>query len=238
MVSFFGMNVETFSRNPPIKWFFISAVPFMVLVLGLWFLLKQTFAMSRLTPTVPRQRGAYEAMSAELRSRRPDLWMPQGPREYVRPADRASELKLALIRRWTAIVVGRNAAEPVDSWSRLKHRLIRRWTDEIVLAPPEPGPESGASGGQPGQPGPVPVAPTAPAAGTGIHTHGKTVGFNMHEVPDDDDAEANANAMVEERPAHLPRREDEPLAHLPVSGTGGKGDGGREGGRHEGKTDK
>ena len=248
MVSFFGMNVATFKDDPPLKWFFVSAIPFMLLVLGLWFLLRRSFSRSSLLPAVRQQRAAFEAVSAELESRRPDLWMRQGPRENVRPADRASQLKLALVRSMTAATVGQlvplNAAGPVDAagpvggWSRLKARLIRRWAEQIVLAPPEPGSESGAPE--------VPVP--SPAASE------KTVITSTHEVPDDDDAEASASVMVEERPdasrrwgassgagtsgrAHMrdvhassaaerparpPRRDDdELLAHPPVSGAGG-----------------
>ena len=191
MVSFFSMNVNTFKSNPPISWFFISSMPIMLLVLGLWFLLRQS--KSRLLPAAIQQRAAFKAVSAELESHRPDLWMCQGPRENVYPADRASQLKLALVCTMTAGAIGQHVpldavgpvdeAGPVGTWSRLKTRLIRRWPEEIVLALPEPGSESGAPE----------VPPPAPAAGE------KTAITSTHRMPDDDEVEANASAMVKER---------------------------------------
>ncbi|KAA8913609.1 hypothetical protein FN846DRAFT_771816 [Sphaerosporella brunnea] len=141
LVSFFGMNVDTFKGNPSIKWYFISAVPFMLFVLLLWYILKHLFAKSRQQPL---QRGAYEALFTELQSRRPDLFTRQGPRDYIRPADRKSRWKWRLIQHWTAgdavpRAAGSAAAEeePVGQWNRLKRYLIQRWTAEInISAPP------------------------------------------------------------------------------------------------------
>lgn len=36
LASFFGMNVNIFSGNPDVKWYFIAVVPFMTIVLLLW----------------------------------------------------------------------------------------------------------------------------------------------------------------------------------------------------------
>ncbi|KAF8247742.1 hypothetical protein K440DRAFT_600870 [Wilcoxina mikolae CBS 423.85] len=140
LCSFLGMNVDTFSNNPSIKWYFISAAPFMVIVLIFWYLLKHWFAKSR---QMPLQRGAYEALFIELQTMRPEIWTRQGPREYVHPADRISRIKWALMTRWTSGDAIPRASgisaedEPIGSWNRVKRFLIERWTREIVLAPEE-----------------------------------------------------------------------------------------------------
>ena len=36
LVGFFGMNVDTFQQNPSLKWYFISVVPLMVIILLAW----------------------------------------------------------------------------------------------------------------------------------------------------------------------------------------------------------
>ncbi|KAK4938522.1 hypothetical protein LTR10_021054 [Elasticomyces elasticus] len=36
LAGFFGMNVDIFSHNPDVKWYFIAVVPFMTVVLLLW----------------------------------------------------------------------------------------------------------------------------------------------------------------------------------------------------------
>lgn len=36
LVGFFGMNVDTFQQNPSLKWYFISAVPLMIIILLAW----------------------------------------------------------------------------------------------------------------------------------------------------------------------------------------------------------
>jgi hypothetical protein len=49
LVGFFGMNVETFKQYPPLKWYFITAAPMMVLILGCWLVFRYL---------VPHQHGA------------------------------------------------------------------------------------------------------------------------------------------------------------------------------------
>lgn len=146
LTSFLGMNVDTFRDNPPIKWYFISAVPFMLLVLIFWYLLKHWFAKSR---QMPLQRGAYEALFTELQTQRSELWTRTGPKDIVHPADRMSRIKWHLIRRWTtgdaiprASGVGQED-EPIGQWNRMKRYLIQRWTNEIELAPMDADLEAG-----------------------------------------------------------------------------------------------
>jgi Mg2+ and Co2+ transporter CorA len=41
LVGFFGMNVDMFNDRPSLKWYFITAVPFMLLVFLGWLAFKQ-----------------------------------------------------------------------------------------------------------------------------------------------------------------------------------------------------
>jgi p-aminobenzoyl-glutamate transporter AbgT len=58
LAGFFGMNVDTFKRSPPLKWYFIVAAPMMLLILGCWLVFRYL---------VPHQRGAgyHENISRE-----------------------------------------------------------------------------------------------------------------------------------------------------------------------------
>lgn len=160
------MNVDTFSSNPGLKWYFISAVPFvchlpipdlpppinspqMVAVLVLWYLLKHWFAKSR---AMPLQRGAYENMFTDLQSNYPHLWTRQGPRDDIIPADRASRLKWRLVTRWTTGDALPKATgspgedDPIGTWNMIKRKLVQRWTAEIKLEPVAKDPETGENG--------------------------------------------------------------------------------------------
>lgn len=135
ITGFFGMNVDTFSGDPSIKWYFAAVVPFMVLVLVGWYVLKHLFARHRQDPL---RRGSYERLFADLHAVRPDIWSRQGPREYLQPRDWRSRLKWQLIVRWTAGKATRTLpnADDEDSlgvWKRLKRWCIHRWTPEIEL---------------------------------------------------------------------------------------------------------
>ena len=137
-VSFFGMNVDTFADDPDIKWFFISAVPLMVLVLISWYILKHQLARSRQTPY---SRGLYEKLFTELATQYPRLWSRSGPRDYIVPRSRPQQFKWWLVRRWNeADRTIRNTLGAEDdqfdglgSWSHLKRTLSRRWTAEISI---------------------------------------------------------------------------------------------------------
>ncbi|KAI4671461.1 uncharacterized protein J4E88_009126 [Alternaria novae-zelandiae] len=50
LIGFFGMNVSTFSENPPLKWWFIVSIPVLVIVLILWYGVKHNLATQRQNP--------------------------------------------------------------------------------------------------------------------------------------------------------------------------------------------
>ena len=138
MVGFFGMNVDTFSSNPSIKWYFIVSVPVMLLVLGGWYITKHILARQRQTPY---QRGIYESFFHDLAVSYPLLWSRVGPREYVVPRTRMGKWKWWLIKRWTrperTIKAGQSnadtaAPDDLSRWSKCKRYLIRRWTNDIT----------------------------------------------------------------------------------------------------------
>lgn len=144
IVGFFGMNVSTFKDDPSIKWYFVAVVPFMILVLIIWYILKHILARQRQTPY---QRGIYETFFHDMAVANPTLWSRAGPRDYIVPSSRLDKFKWFLIQRWSApekTIRAPNAdteggaATPDDlgAWSRCKRALIRRWTKEIRTLQP------------------------------------------------------------------------------------------------------
>ncbi|KAL9108351.1 MAG: hypothetical protein Q9227_006811 [Pyrenula ochraceoflavens] len=139
MVGFFGMNVDTFSTDPSIKWYFIVAIPFMFCVLAGWFIMKHILARQRQTPY---QRGIYENFFHDLAVENPSLWSRAGPRDGIIPASRLDKLKWSLIRLWSrpektirATVDqdenGYGATDDLGEWAKLKRYLTRKWTRQI-----------------------------------------------------------------------------------------------------------
>lgn len=136
IVGFFGMNVDTFANNPSIKWYFVVAVPMMLLVLILWYVIKHFLARRRQTPY---QRGIYENLFDELATNYPNLWSRSGPRDLIRPQSMIDRFKWRLVLYWNR--PGKTIkAGPVDedsefdglgAWARLKRTLTRRWTSQI-----------------------------------------------------------------------------------------------------------
>lgn len=136
IVGFFGMNVDTFANNPSIKWYFVVAVPMMLLVLIFWYVIKHFLARRRQTPY---QRGIYENLFRELAADYPILWSRSGPRDLIRPRSMMDRFKWRLILYWN--MPGKTIkAGPVDedsefdglgAWARLKRTLTRRWTSQI-----------------------------------------------------------------------------------------------------------
>ena len=130
------MNVDTFADNPSMKWYFISAVPFMACILGMWYIMKHILARQRQTPY---QRGIYENFFHDMSTANPTLWSRVGPRDYVQPKGRVAKIKWLLIRRWSApektikAAPGRESTPEDDlgAVSKLKRYLIRRWTSQI-----------------------------------------------------------------------------------------------------------
>ncbi|MBE7182201.1 MAG: magnesium transporter CorA family protein, partial [Terriglobus roseus] len=139
VVGFFGMNVDTFSNDPSLKWFFISAVPLMLVVLGLWYVVKHMIARSRQDPLV---RGTWEHLFHDLAVRHPQVWSRDGPRDYVRPKGRVARVKWALLKRWLApaktIAAGNydNTVDGLGAWARLQRYLAIRWLPEIEVEDP------------------------------------------------------------------------------------------------------
>jgi hypothetical protein len=139
------MNVDTFSNDPEIKWFFISAVPMMVVVLISYFIFKYRLARARQTPY---SRGIYEHLFQDLSNQYPILWSRAGPRENVKVKTWWQRIQWALIQKWNEPsktiqnTIGRDEDQfdGLGSWSRCKRLLTRRWTAEInssaTLTPP------------------------------------------------------------------------------------------------------
>ena len=132
--SFFGMNVDTFKDDPSLKWYFASAVPMMFLVLIMYFIFKNYFAVERQTPY---QRGIWEDSFHQLATSYPRLWSRLGPRDDIHPKTPLGRLKWHLILRWNrpekTIRMGKEDAEWDDlgAWSQFKRRMTRRWTAQL-----------------------------------------------------------------------------------------------------------
>ena len=136
MVGFFGMNVDTFSNDPSIKWYFVVAVPMMVIVFIFWYFIKHFLARRRQTPY---QRGIYEHLFEELATTYPILWSRSGPREVIQPRSKVDRLKWRLVLYWNSPGKTTKAGpteedseyDGLGAWSHLKRILTRRWTSQI-----------------------------------------------------------------------------------------------------------
>ncbi|KAL1962734.1 hypothetical protein VTN77DRAFT_9188 [Rasamsonia byssochlamydoides] len=139
IVGFFGMNVDTFANNPSIKWYFIAAIPFMIGVVAIYFVMKRIASRQRQTLY---QRGVYENFFQEMATTNPTLWSRSGPREYVVPKGRIARLKWALIRSWLRPdktirmnveddVAGGATGDGLGVTFQIKRYLSRRWTEQI-----------------------------------------------------------------------------------------------------------
>ena len=135
MASFFGMNTDTFSKDPSIKWYFIAAVPLMICVIIGWYMFKHFLATQRQTPY---SRGIYEGFFHELAVEYPSLWSRVGPRKAIRPKGFFDNIRWRLILFWNdskkTIRAGPNEDSTYDDlgvWSRLKRQLTRRWTAQL-----------------------------------------------------------------------------------------------------------
>ncbi|KAJ6258921.1 hypothetical protein Dda_5816 [Drechslerella dactyloides] len=135
ITSFFGMNVDLFQDNPAIKWYFITAAPFMAVVIIAVFMLKWFIDRHR-RPIY--ERAVYERLFNELQQANADLWSSHGPRE-VQPIGWTSKLKWYIIYKFTKNkTTYRGTSIEYDSiWSRCKQYLIRRWSPDIAFKPQE-----------------------------------------------------------------------------------------------------
>lgn len=137
VVGFFGMNVDAFKDDPSIKWYFLTAIPMMLLVFILWFTTKNFLARRRQTPY---QRGIYENLFANLSTSYPQLWSRSGPLPSARPRGFLNRLKWRLVLYWNrpekTIISGPSGEhseyDGLGAWSRLKRRLTHQWTSEIL----------------------------------------------------------------------------------------------------------
>jgi hypothetical protein len=132
------MNVNVFKDSPSIKWYFISAVPFMLCVLGTWFFFKEFFKQP--TPDA----GVYDKFYNEMATTNPQLWSQTGPREFVAPKGRVAKMKWRLIQNWAApeklaktpqeTPAGSNAEPGLGAINKVKRHLMRKWTAQLERA--------------------------------------------------------------------------------------------------------
>lgn len=133
------MNVDTFQDNPSIKYYFAAAVPLMLLVLILWYILKHALASRRQTPY---QRGVYEHLYHDLANQNSQLWSRAGPRRDVQPVGFYSRVRWWFLRRWfdPRRTISKPTADPdedvggsgLGAWARCKRMLARRWLGSIT----------------------------------------------------------------------------------------------------------
>ncbi|CAN9463869.1 unnamed protein product [Alternaria alternata] len=134
-VGFFGMNVSTFSENPPLKWWFIVSIPVLAVVLILWYGVKHNLASQRQNPM---RRGVYESLYHELATAQPSLWSRSGPRDDVIPVGRWAGIKWRLITRWFGedkVKLGKtvDGGEDFGVVGRVRRALVRRWLGELAV---------------------------------------------------------------------------------------------------------
>ncbi|KAI9801678.1 MAG: hypothetical protein M1833_002360 [Piccolia ochrophora] len=152
-VGFFGMNVDTFENNPSMKWYFVAAIPLMLLVLVLYYALR---SLLRASQRPANKRSIYESLFASLATSNPSLFTRTGPRPSIRPTGPLNRLKWSLILLWSAAsqspsslqrtspssttaapdVGTPNATDDaLSSWTRIKRHFIRTWTAQIARSP-------------------------------------------------------------------------------------------------------
>ncbi|KAF1939585.1 hypothetical protein EJ02DRAFT_381455 [Clathrospora elynae] len=135
-VGFFGMNVDTFENNPDIKWWFVTSVPVLVVVVLLWYAVKHNLASQRQNPM---RRGVYEALYHELATEYDTLWTRGGPRGDVVPVGWWGGVKWRLVTNWFSGEKLRlraeydPATEEFGMWSRVKRGLAKRWLRELAV---------------------------------------------------------------------------------------------------------
>lgn len=147
-VGFFGMNVDTFQTDPgypSIKWYFIAAVPLMVVVIVLYLLIKSVVSNRRDNPL---QRGVYEQIYDQFAVERPELWSRAGPRSYVVPKGIYSRIKWYIVKNWfdpSKTISKRNFSEidKMGVWARIQRQLANRWLKTIDIVPGSGDVESG-----------------------------------------------------------------------------------------------
>jgi hypothetical protein len=137
---FFGMNVSTFQNSagfPSIFWYFVFAVPLIILVIISVNLLKSLVDMRREDPL---RRSTYETIYSQFALERPDLWSLVGPRNYVQPSGLFSRIKWRLIKSWfhpSKTIAAKPWSDINDMGlaARMKHWIARHWLQEIRIDP-------------------------------------------------------------------------------------------------------
>jgi CorA-like Mg2+ transporter protein len=139
---FFGMNVDIFSSDPPLRWFFIVSAPVMVMVFSGWFLLKSALTASN---NDPYSRGVYERLYHDLAVQYPALWTRDGPASGTPKLSHWQRCKWALIQYWndpSKTIRAKNQQsyaendhfDGLGAWSRFSRLLTRQWTADINAA--------------------------------------------------------------------------------------------------------
>jgi hypothetical protein len=147
-VGFFGMNVDTFQSEhgyPSIKWYFIAAVPLMILVIFSYMFIKSIVSNRRDNPL---QRGVYEQIYDQFAEERPELWSRAGPRSYVVPKGTYSKIKWNIVKSWfhpSKTISKRNYSEidKMGVWARIQRQLAEKWLRTIKIVPGSEDEESG-----------------------------------------------------------------------------------------------
>ncbi|KAK8152231.1 hypothetical protein BKA80DRAFT_286370 [Phyllosticta citrichinensis] len=160
MVSFFGMNVDTFENNPSIKWYFVSLVPLFAFIVLLMFAFKHISSFGDKSGPSAVQRGAYEHLFHEFSDLYPRLWSPSGPRQDINPRGGFFHgIKWRLVKGWynpdrTIRAEAYDPAQDLGQVARLKRRLTQRWLKELNSAPLslDMPPLDSTSGAQTGMP--------------------------------------------------------------------------------------
>lgn len=142
------MNVDTFQNSggyPSIKWYFIAAVPLMVVVIFLYLFIKSIVSNRRDNPL---QRGVYEQIYDQFAEERPELWSRAGPRSYVVPKGTFSKMKWYIVKSWfhpSKTISKRNYSEidKMGLWARIQRQLAEKWLKTIAIVPGSGDLESG-----------------------------------------------------------------------------------------------
>lgn len=134
-------DVDTFQppdgNFPSLKWYFITSVPLMLIVMIIYIVLKNSLSIRREDPL---RRGTYENIFTQFAAARPELWSRNGPRKYMKTRGPISWLKWHIICLWfdpSRTLTAKPLADIEDMglWARIKHKIARRWLSEITLAP-------------------------------------------------------------------------------------------------------
>ncbi|KAI9892610.1 MAG: hypothetical protein M1814_001303 [Vezdaea aestivalis] len=135
--SVFSMQISLLADPPSIKWYFVVAVPMMVLLWVFYLFAKHTIKSNNQTFST---RSVYSTLFNDLSVSHPGLWTQTGPRLYIRPRTWNSRLKWALIKFWSnpskTVNAGENSRLDEDAGlgllSRLKRTWIREWTAQLA----------------------------------------------------------------------------------------------------------